>query len=193
VLRSNAQQERLIDGLLTLARGQAGTATAEAVDLRQIADELVTLREHETPTLTWHTDLRPAVVRGDPTLLERLVANLLDNASAYNVPRDGWIEVHTGQSGGHPTLCVANAGADIAQDRVEELFEPFRRLEGERLANGRGFGLGLSIVRAIADASGATIDARPRADGGLELEITFPLAGQQPEPRRPREGAAAGL
>ncbi|MGA9857071.1 MAG: ATP-binding protein, partial [Solirubrobacteraceae bacterium] len=174
VLAANAQQERLIDGLLTLARGQSQVGPGEQVDLGQIAAELTTRREHEMPAIAWETRLKPAVVRGDPVLLERMIANLLDNAAAYNDPDGGWISVETGRFDGGPGLRIANAGQVVPTERVEELFEPFRRLDGERLAGGGGTGLGLSIVRAIVEAAGGSVRARPRADGGLVVEVDFP-------------------
>jgi signal transduction histidine kinase len=180
VLATNAQQERLIEGLLTLARGQAAAASPEPTDLGQIAVELTTLREHETPHISWETDLQPAVVSGDPVLLERLIGNLIDNAVAYNLPEDGWIRVETGTVDGRPRLRIANTGQIVGSTQVDELFEPFRRAQGERPASAPGTGLGLSIVRAIADASGATVAASPHAGGGLELAVEFPPAPVPP-------------
>jgi signal transduction histidine kinase len=58
---------------------------------------------------------------------------------------------------------------------VEELFQPFRQLSTERTRYGEGHGLGLAIVRAIADAHGAALTARPRHEGGLDIEVTFPV------------------
>jgi signal transduction histidine kinase len=88
----------------------------------------------------------------------------------------GWIRIETGGADGQPRLLIANSGPVIPEGIVEELFEPFRRLDGERTSDGRGLGLGLSIVRAIAVAHSAALEARPLADGGLEVEVRFAAA-----------------
>jgi signal transduction histidine kinase len=59
---------------------------------------------------------------------------------------------------------------------VERLFEPFQRLGPDRTGNREGVGLGLSIVRAIADAHDAAVEIRPRPEGGLDIEVAFPAA-----------------
>jgi signal transduction histidine kinase len=173
VLVSSAQQERVIDALLTLARGQAGVESRERVDLAELAAELLAARATDTAALTVEATLDRAVVDGDPALLERMVANLIDNAIAHNVAEDGWIRVQTTVEAGKPVLRVCNSGQIVPPERLEELFEPFRRLEGERTGLDRGLGLGLSIVRAIALAHGAEMDAEARDQGGLEVELRF--------------------
>jgi len=113
--------------------------------------------------------LEPAVVDGDPELLTRLVANLLNNAMRYNHP-GGDVSVRVSAAG---TLTVRNTGPDIPADRIGEMFEPFRRLHTTRTASADGAGLGLSIVASIARAHRAEIDARPNPGGGLALTVIF--------------------
>jgi signal transduction histidine kinase len=173
VLVSSAQQEQVIDALLTLARGQAGVESQEQVDLAELAAELLAARVLDTAALNVQATLDPAVVDGDRALLERMLANLIDNAVAHNVGLDGWITVQTGVEARKPFLRVANSGQIVPPERLEELFEPFRRLEGERIGQDRGLGLGLSIVRAIALAHRAEIDADASVQGGLEVEVRF--------------------
>jgi Histidine kinase-, DNA gyrase B-, and HSP90-like ATPase len=110
------------------------------------------------------------LVPGDRLLLERLVGNLVTNAIAYNQP-GGWVEVVVA---GRPALIVRNSGERIPAEAVSSLFEPFRRLTADRTSHGGGVGLGLSIVRSIATAHGGTIQARPRPEGGLTVEIDLP-------------------
>jgi signal transduction histidine kinase len=119
-------------------------------------------------------DLTTAVVSGDQALVRRLIGNLLDNALAYNRP-GGSVDVHTWTPDGSAVLSIANSGPVISADDLESLFEPFRRL-GDARTRGQGNGLGLSIVRAIAEAHGATVDAVPRPGGGLAVTVSFPLA-----------------
>jgi signal transduction histidine kinase len=97
--------------------------------------------------------LEPAPVDGDPGLLDRLLDNLLDNAIRYNVDH-GWVRVTIGPDPGAAVLEVASSGTVIPADAADELFTPFRRLDG-RTGSQRGMGLGLSIVRAIATPTAA--------------------------------------
>jgi signal transduction histidine kinase len=172
VLAAGAQQERLIDALLTLARGQAGTDRHDRVDLATLATQILATRSSE-PTargIDLHTSLRPAPTNGHPRLVERLIANLIDNALHHNHP-GGHLDVRTETRDGHAVLTISNTGPDIPPDAIDQIFQPFRRLT-DRV--GDGLGLGLSIVAAIADAHHATITTQPRPDGGLTIEISFP-------------------
>ncbi len=168
------QQERLIEALLTLARSQGGVDACDVVDLQALAAELVRQHQEDTPTVTIEATLEPAAATGDGALIERLAANLIDNALAYNVASGGWVRVWTGMQGGRPTLRVANSGPIVPEERLEEILEPFRCLDGERLGGSRGLGLGLSIVAAIAAAHQATLDIGPITEGGLRIEVRFP-------------------
>jgi signal transduction histidine kinase len=193
VLAAGEHQERLIEALLTLARSQGGIEVREPVDLGSVARELVgQRRERDGSGVELRTVLEPATASGDRALIERLIANLLDNAVAYNVPSGGWVELRTGISDGRATLRVANSGGPVPPDRVPELFEPFRRLDGERLSGGRGVGLGLSIVSAIATAHRAELRARPLPGGGLDLEVSFPAAALGPPPAAAVRWVAGG-
>ena len=102
----------------------------------------------------------------------------MENAVRYNEP-DGWLSVHTGRSAESVTLTVSNTGRRSPSTRSIRIFEPFRRLGGERTgtgrSNNRGFGLGLSIVRAVARAHGGEVDARPRPGGGLVVTVRLPV------------------
>jgi signal transduction histidine kinase len=128
---------------------------------------------HETRDLGLDVaaDTSPAVLLGDPLLIERMVANLVDNAVRHNVP-GGSVRVATGTVGGRAVLSVTNTGPVIPPDQVDGLFLPFQRLHARRV--GPGHGLGLSIVRAIATAHGATSTTRALPAGGLAIDVTFP-------------------
>ena len=111
--------------------------------------------------------------RRRPLLIERLVANLLDNAVGHNVA-GGHVQVSTGVKDGRAVLSVTNTGPLIPPAEVDRLFQPFQRLDPRRANHKNGHGLGLSIVRAIATAHDATITAQPLPDGGLSLSVSFP-------------------
>jgi signal transduction histidine kinase len=177
VLTATGRAERLLDGLLALARSDSGVIAYEPHDLAVAAAVAVseTDGDAERAGLDITTDLRPALVGGDPVLLERLVHNLVDNAIRHNRP-GGWIEVLTGGSGGEAFVMVRNSGHAISPSEVDRLFEPFQRLVSDRTAGSRSTGLGLAIVRSIVHAHGGTVTAVPNAEGGLAITITLPLA-----------------
>ncbi len=119
--------------------------------------------------------LAPAPATGDPSLAESLVANLVDNALRYNVT-DGGIDVSTSMTAGRATVRITNTGPVIPADQLDRLFQPFQRLGRDRIGHAGGHGLGLAIVRAIAHAHAAALTARPRPEGGLDVEVSFPWA-----------------
>ena len=183
LLALGQDQERLIEALLTLASSERGLEQRERLDIGPLAERVT---ERPRPELERHrieleTQIEAAVTEGDPALIERLIANLVDNAVRHNVD-GGRVEVSTRQQGDRALLIVENTGQLIAPEEIETMFEPFRRLGPARTGTDSGqHGLGLSIVRAIAEAHHADIDARPRAGGGLAITVAFPA----PRPASP--------
>ena len=179
VLAAGDEQARLIDALLTLAHGQAGVDRREDFDLATVADNVVLRCEAEARTrhLAVRSTLASAPASGDRRLVDRLVANLVDNAVRHNIngvsDAGGWVEVTTAAHGGRAVVTVANSGPPVLAGDIDELFVPFRRLGAERTGNRDGLGLGLSIVKAIADAHRATVTVTPNAEGGLRIEVGF--------------------
>lgn len=169
------QEERLIEALFTLARSERGLERREPVDLATMTGDVLATRGPEVASQTLHLDARlePARLSGDPRLLERLVANLLDNAIRYNRP-DGGVEISTVTRDGHAVLSVRNTGAVVPSADVARLLEPFQRVAADRTGHGEGWGLGLSIVRAVAAAHGARLVVGARPEGGLVVEVIFP-------------------
>ncbi len=166
--------ERLIASLLVLARSEATTGHEEPVDLGLLAADCVTdlSARASAAGVRVQTDLHEGWVHGDPGLLERLVANLIDNGIRHNVA-DGWLSVSVQSHGRSVRLRVANGGEPIEPDAAVALTEPFHRLSRSQ----PGFGLGLSIVQSIADAHRGEASLRARADGGLEVTVTLPTHG----------------
>jgi signal transduction histidine kinase len=171
--------EGLIESLLTLARSEAAAGKEAAVDLAALAADCIT----DLGASARHADihvrdaLEPAWTLGDPGLLERMVANLVENGIRYNEP-GGTLEIITGSSVGWVSLTVRNGGAVIDPGQARTLMEPFRRLE----RGSGGFGLGLSIVRSVAEAHGGSAQLIARAEGGLEVLIRLPAVPANVEP-----------
>ena len=176
-LEESEQQEQLIDALLALAQGQRGLDYREPTELATITDDAIKGIASEADERHLHLDvtLEPATVSGDRRLIGRLVSNLLQNAVRHNRP-DGEVHVHVGALGARASLTIANSGPVVPADEVERLLQPFQRLAPDRLGHREGFGLGLSIVAAIAAAHDARLDVRPGEHGGLHVQVTFPAA-----------------
>ncbi|WP_238009847.1 HAMP domain-containing sensor histidine kinase [Dactylosporangium sp. AC04546] len=177
VLNATYEQQRLIDALLTLARGERGLDRRQPVDVTDVATEVLLSRDAEAGRrgLRLTTRLDEAHTLGDPHLVERLVVNLVDNALCHNMT-SGQLDVSTTTRDGAAVLTVTNTGPVIPADQVFRLFQPFQRLNPDRTHHDGGLGLGLSIVQAIATAHSATISAHPRPDGGMEITVAFPGA-----------------
>ncbi|MGH8889287.1 MAG: HAMP domain-containing sensor histidine kinase [Acidothermaceae bacterium] len=169
LLATNERNERLVDGLLTLAETEGGLMTSASLRLDQIVAAAVeslrsAAKEREVEI---ETVLDSVTVTGERPLLERLATNLLFNAIKYNHP-GGTVTATVTRDG---AFTVVNTGSVVGADQIAGLFEPFRRGGGERLDHGDGVGLGLTIARSIATAHGAAIDAFANPTGGLTIAV----------------------
>lgn len=175
LLATNERNERLVDGLLTLAETDSGLMASTPLRLDRIVGETVeslrgAAKEREVEI---GTALDPVTVVGERPLLERLAGNLLSNAIKYNRP-GGTVTATVTRDG---TFTVTNTGPEVPPEQLAGLFEPFRRGSGERLDHGGGVGLGLTIARSIVTAHGASIEARANPGGGLTLTVRLSPAG----------------
>jgi signal transduction histidine kinase len=168
------QSEAIIDGLLTLARSDRGLTTSEPLDLEAAAQDAIdqTATAATAANITVQADLSAAPTLGDRVLVERLAANLVDNAVRYNIS-GGTIQVDTRIDRGQPYLSVTNTGPLIPPSKVASLFEPFTRLD-QRVTNGHGVGLGLSIVASVVTAHNGHLEAHALPTGGLKITVRFP-------------------
>jgi signal transduction histidine kinase len=196
-LAAGIEQERLIEALLILARGQRGLARREPVDLAAITRDVLAGRGEQIAArdLTMEVTLKPGLLGGDEALVERAVANLTDNALRHNGP-GGSVWVTAGSDDGRAFLTVANTGEEIPPEAIDRLLLPFQRGAGNSPRTRRmsgpddGLGLGLSIVAAVATAHGADLTVTPRlTGGGLTVRLMFPappaalvLTADQTEP-----------
>jgi signal transduction histidine kinase len=184
VREAGRRADLLIDGLLLLARAEALPSVgvdARPLDLAELVAPVWAAVGAEAARrgLRVQVQAMPAPVRGDPVLLERVAGNLLENAVRHNVVA-GAVEVCTGRFGGWAELRVTSGGPEIPGERVDELFEPFRRGPVERTGHTPGSGLGLSIVRAVVTAHGGTVRAEPVPGGGLRVTVLLPADVSDP-------------
>jgi two-component system osmolarity sensor histidine kinase EnvZ len=159
------EMDRLIGNVLDLARGLASEAAVE-VDLHALLHELA------------GSDGRVAVacpelrVMAPPLALRRTVGNLVDNARRYG--GDGPVDLVAEAWSGELRIGVLDRGPGIPAVQLDAVFEPFHRLDAARNPAIGGAGLGLAIVRQLAQANHWQVDLRPRAGGGLEAWLTLP-------------------
>jgi len=180
VLETTDRMELLLESLLKLARGSRGELAGEPLDLAGLAGRVVDGARAEAADAEVALRLRaePVSVAGDSILIERLLANLVENALRHNVP-GGFAEVEVIRSAsGGATVRVTNGGARIPPEALERLAEPFERVA--RHHTPRGSGLGLSIVRAVAEAHGGALTLEARPDGGLGVGVDLPAASGHP-------------
>jgi signal transduction histidine kinase len=187
LLHTNERSERLIEGLLVLARSDQGLVSRLPVRLDEIVDGALRASramaaEHG---VTLVSELEPRTVIGDSVLLERLVTNVVHNAIHYNED-GGSVRVRVAE---RPALVVINTGRVVPAEAVPVLFEPFRRLDRERTASRDGAGLGLSIVRSVAQAHHGAVYASPNFGGGLRVEVHLPPVERNVTSLAPRPGA----
>jgi signal transduction histidine kinase len=181
---ASARANALVEALLLLARteAQAGRRLGRkvAADLSTGVAGALSGVKHEAERLSLDvtTDLKAAPVVGDPSLLDRLAGNLVENAVRYN-HLGGRLWVRTGSDDTLSWLVVGNTGFEVEPADVPALFEPFRRGGRER-TGARGSGLGLSIVRAVCEAHGGGVSAVALDGGGLEVTVSLPAAATTP-------------
>jgi len=174
--------DALIGNLLDMSRLSAGSLQPF---LRPTAiDEVapVALRGlDEGGTVRLAVPDRLPLVRTDPGLLERVLANLFANALAYSPPGRP-PALHAGQSGDSVILEVTDHGPGVPDDLKVRMFEPFERLDASRreASSGTGVGLGLAVVKGFLESMGGSVVAADTPGGGLTIRVTLPAAGRIP-------------
>jgi len=173
--------DRLLEAFLVLARAQHRSLPGRAIlpldyiaanaltgQAAAISARKLTVQEASEPGGAW--------VTGSQALIVRMVENVIENAVCHNA-EGGWIRVTSGTADGQASVVVENGGPVLEQGQVDELSQPFRRIGADRTGSDKGSGLGLSIVAAIAEAHGGSLDLQARQEGGLRVSIRLPAAG----------------
>lgn len=180
--------QRLIDGLLMLARSSADTSVRSAVALDGVMPDLLetwaSLAAERGVSL--RADLQPGlVVDAVPSAVDQMVANYLDNALAV-APGGSAIDVYVRRVGDEAVIQVVDEGPGIRPQFLDRAFDRFWRAPD---AAHQGSGIGLAVVHQLAIASGGRAELRNRADrSGLVATVTLPIAGPLPPPRVGRQG-----
>lgn len=173
--RAVDRSEALIDGLLVLARADSPRSAEERVDLGELARTALSARRAAAEARSIDPTIEAASVEvtGDHVLLERLLDNLIENGVRYNI-EGGRLTIEVGADGDEAVVVVENGGPVIPAAEVEALFDRFARgVEATRTSRD-GYGLGLAIVRAVAQHHGGTAHARALPGGGLRVEVRLP-------------------
>jgi len=163
------EMNRMLEDILSLARAGRSSEARQKVDLSALADAVVEdFLELGSPVDL--ADSGRAVANVRPQQIRRALRNLIENAIVYGERAHVSVE----QGDGVIRLIVADDGPGISEDRMEEMMEPFTRLEGSRNRETGGAGLGLALVRAIMAENGGALKLANRAHGGLEASLVLP-------------------
>lgn len=168
----------LVGDLMDLARDDEPERGVEDVRLDQLVERVVARVRKHWPQVTFETSLKPSLVKGSPSRLDKAVGNLLDNAGKWSSPND---HVDVSVAGGQVT--VRDRGPGIAEDDLPFIFDRFYRASEARSLPGSG--LGLAIVRRVVQAHGGTVEAERSADGGTIMRMSIPPLPFSPPPVRP--------
>jgi signal transduction histidine kinase len=161
-----AELDSLIDEILLMSQLDAGSHAdlSQKVDLVALAAE--ECARYQNCTLSGSAPEIP----GDPRLLRRLVRNLLENAHRHAAPP---VEVEIVDTSDVVTLTVSDGGDGISEAERDRVFQPFYRVPGTQ--NMQGYGLGLPLVRQIAEAHGGSVAILPPVAGRSSISVTLPI------------------
>jgi two-component system osmolarity sensor histidine kinase EnvZ len=167
-----ADMERMLNEYLEFARGE-GSDAVEPADLAELAEEAVANAEraHHAGERITLGSAEPVTITVRRHALKRCLTNLIDNALKYG----GHAEVSVRRAGRSVELIVDDEGPGIAEERREEAFRPFHRLDEGRNLQAGGVGLGLTIARDIARSHGGDVLLQHSAKGGLRAVIRLPI------------------
>ncbi len=168
----------LVDDLLELARAEAGAPghadSDAATEITAVIEQMRGILDRRGHTV--RTVLAPVRAAADGAEIRRMVRALLENVTAHT-PEGTAVRVELAERGGSAVLAVEDSGPGIPDGHEDAIFERFARLDEARTpGTGHGAGLGLAIVRSLAERRGGSVSASRPASGGLRVEVSLPLA-----------------
>jgi signal transduction histidine kinase len=174
VLDEALRLQRLVDGLLLLARADADTLSTarDEVDVDDLVFEQANQLQIPNKLAIDTTKVSGAQVRGDATGLAQVIRNVLENAARYAASR---IEIGLIESNGMATLTIDDDGPGIPEGERERVFERFTRLDDARDRDHGGVGLGLAIARDVTRHHGGTIQVEHSPLGGARFVVEIPV------------------
>jgi len=194
--RSAQLQSRLIDDVLDVSRIVSGKLrlSVENIDvLRLLQATIETVRPSaDARMITIATSFSPQLgtIVADATRLQQILWNLMTNAVKFT-PRRGQVTISARRTSSHLQFAVMDTGEGIDPGFLPHVFEPFRQAENPSTRVHGGLGLGLSIVRYLAEAHGGTVAAESAGRGqGATFTVTLPIGGVAAEPQPPHAPAA---
>jgi PAS domain S-box-containing protein len=187
ILERTDHMHRLVEDLLLVSR-MGGDSSSPLPDVRREPVELTELAESALRGFrTGHPDREftlsaqgSVVALGDATRLDQVLTNLVSNAIKFS-PVDRPVQVSVRRDGEHALLSVHDRGRGIPEDKLEEVFQKFHRLEDPNVMETGGAGLGLYIVRQLVTAMGGEVDVTSRLGEGSSFVVRLPLASEEPE------------
>jgi len=175
--------DRLVHEVLDLSRIEAGALRPdfEALDLRDVVeravDRLRPLLGERPVTIDLPDELPP--VRSDPVLLDTIVGNLVENAGRY-APPPAPLAISAATGNGLIRLVVEDGGPGVPAQSLPRLFDKFYRVDRMGGGSRRGLGIGLAVVRGLAEGMGGSVEASPSPLGGLGIVVELPVAATPP-------------
>jgi len=185
-------QARIIDDLLDVARVRTGKLKLKpiAVDLASVLRDIhaVVLSDRHDATVELHVPSDALMVHADPTRLEQIIWNLVNNALKFT-PSNGHVQLIASQVGNMARLDVKDDGAGIAPENLDHVFDLFGQAEKQHVSHNReGLGIGLSLVRQLTEAQRGTVEVTSAGVGtGCTFTVYLPLAHTLDEPQTPTQ------
>ncbi len=172
-----ARLERLVANLLDLSRLEAGAAPAqrELWPVDELVSRALDALGAEASRVSVALDGEAPLVRVDAAQLERVLANVLENALRFSSPPDP-VELVVSSTGDDVLVRITDHGPGLEAESLERIFEPFEHGRGGR----EGTGLGLAIARGFAEVNGSRLWAEPRPDSGAAFVLAMPSAAARP-------------
>jgi signal transduction histidine kinase len=178
-LEDTERLERLLQWMLRLARAEhlgAGRSDLEMVDLGETCEDAIarvqSLAKMHEVSLQLHRN-GPSLLRADPSDLELIWVNLLENAIRYS-PENGRVDVHAESVDSKVQVRVVDQGSGIPEEELPHVFDRFHRVDRSRTRDTGGFGLGLSLAKAFTEAYGGNIRLSSKVDQGTSVVVEFP-------------------